>query len=43
VGADAFHVLFAADAEGANVRVVTAYRPDRADWQKDLKTRRSRQ
>src|SRR3972149_1731607 len=26
--ADAFHVLFAADVEGDNVRVVTSYRPD---------------
>jgi hypothetical protein len=25
---DAFHVLFAADMQGDNVRVVTAYRPD---------------
>ena len=41
-GADAFHVLFAADLEGENVRVVTAYRPDAAEWQDDLKTRRSR-
>jgi hypothetical protein len=41
-GEDAFHVLFAADLEGDNVRVVTAYRPDAAEWQDDLKTRRSR-
>ena len=41
-GADAFHVLFAVDVEGDNVRVVTAYRPDPAEWQDDLKTRRSR-
>lgn len=40
--ADAFHVLFAADVEGDNVRVVTAYRPDPAEWQDDLKTRRER-
>ena len=39
---DAFHVLFAADVEGDNVRVVTAYRPDAAEWQDDLKTRRPR-
>ena len=25
---DAFHILFATDVEGDNVRVVTAYRPD---------------
>jgi hypothetical protein len=39
-GPDAFHVLFAVDVEGDNVRVVTAYRPDAAEWQDDLKTRR---
>lgn len=41
-GLDPFHVLFAADVEGDNVRVVTAYRPDVAEWQDDLKTRRPR-
>ena len=35
-----FHVLFAVDVVGDNVRVVTAYRPDPKDWQQDLKTRR---
>lgn len=35
-----FHVLFAADVEGENVRVVTAYRPDLEEWKEDLKTRR---
>jgi hypothetical protein len=40
--ADAFHVLFAADVEGDNVRVVTSYRPDPQEWEPDLKTRRSR-
>ncbi len=39
-GPDAFHVLFAVDVEGDNVRVVTAYRPDVEEWQDDLKTRR---
>lgn len=39
-GSDAFHVLFAADVEGDNVRVVTAYRPDAGEWEDDLKTRR---
>jgi hypothetical protein len=34
------HVLFAVDVEGDNVRVVTAYRPDPRDWERDLKTRR---
>lgn len=39
-GPDAFHVLFAADVEGDNVRVVTAYRPDALEWEADLRTRR---
>ena len=39
----AFHVLFAADVEGNNVRVVTAYRPSEDEWEDDLKTRRSPQ
>jgi hypothetical protein len=39
--ADYFHVLFATDLEANNVRVVTAYRPDREKWDKDLKTRRA--
>jgi hypothetical protein len=37
---EAFHVLFAVDVQGDNVRVVTAYRPDPGEWQADLKTRR---
>jgi len=41
--ADAIHVLFATDVEGNNVRVVTTYRPSRAEWEDDLKTRRIRQ
>jgi Domain of unknown function (DUF4258) len=40
---EVFHVLFAADVEGDNVRVVTAYRPSLDEWQTDLKTRRSPQ
>jgi hypothetical protein len=39
-GSDPFHVLFAADVEGDNVRVVTSYRPDLEEWQADLITRR---
>jgi hypothetical protein len=35
-----FHVLFAADVEGDNVRMVTAYRPDLDEW--ELGTRRGR-
>ncbi len=36
-----FHVLFAADLDGDNVRVVTAYRPSEGEWEDDLKTRRA--
>jgi hypothetical protein len=39
-GSEAFHLLCAADVEGDNVRIVTAYRPDAGEWQADLKTRR---
>ena len=39
---EAIHVLFAADLEANNVRVVTAYRPSPDEWGDDLKTRRSR-
>jgi hypothetical protein len=35
-----FHVLFALDEKGDNVRVVTAYRPTISEWGRDLKTRR---
>ena len=38
---EAFPVLFAADLEGNNVRVVTAYRPRESEWEDDLKTRRT--
>jgi hypothetical protein len=41
LGASSFHVQFAVDVEGDNVRVVTAYRPDADQWESDLKTRRS--
>jgi len=37
-----FHVLFAVDVPGHNVRVVTAYRPNPEEWSTDLKRRRSR-
>ena len=40
-GSDYFHVLFAADVSGANVRVVTAYRPDPTEWDVSLKMRRT--
>jgi len=42
LAASAFHVLFAVDVEGDNVRVVTAYRPDPLEWEPDLRTRRMR-
>ncbi|MBI2435120.1 MAG: DUF4258 domain-containing protein [Candidatus Hydrogenedentes bacterium] len=35
-----FHLLFALDKPGENVRVVTAYRPSLDKWHDDLKTRR---
>ena len=35
-----FHVLFAADVDGDNVRIVTAYRPNPEEWESDLKTRK---
>jgi hypothetical protein len=38
-----FHVLFALDPESANVRIVTAYRPQPEQWMPDLKTRRKGQ
>jgi len=41
VGAETFHALFAADIEGDNVRIVTAYRPDPNEWEPDMRTRRT--
>ncbi len=38
---EAFHVLFAVDLDGDNVRVVTAYRPSGVEWEDDSKTRRA--
>lgn len=35
-----FHILFAVDMAGDNVRIITAYRPNVLDWEEDLKTRR---
>jgi hypothetical protein len=40
LGEEAFHVLFGADIEGQNVRIVTAYYPSLEEWETDLKTRR---
>lgn len=39
----AFHVLFAADIDEQNVRIVTAYYPSLEEWEADLKTRRRSQ
>lgn len=35
-----FHVLFAVDVAGDNVRIVTSYYPDTEEWEEDLRTRR---
>ena len=32
-----FHILFAVDVPGDNVRIVTAYYPDTEEWEEDLK------
>ena len=37
----AFHILFAIDVEGDNVRIITAYSPDPEEWENDFKTRRT--
>ena len=37
-----FHVLFAADVAGDNVRVVTAYLPDASKWDAEFRQRRQR-
>jgi hypothetical protein len=39
-GTGPFHVLVAADVDGDNVRIVTAYRPSADEWETDLKSRR---
>jgi hypothetical protein len=36
----AFHVLFAVDVNGDNVRIVTAYRPNPDEWESDLRSRK---
>ncbi|CAN5882370.1 hypothetical protein BH23GEM7_BH23GEM7_29060 [soil metagenome] len=38
---EVIHILFATDTEGDNVRVITAYRPNPEEWEKDLRTRRT--
>lgn len=37
---EVLHVLFAVDVADANVRVVTAYRPDPAEWDAEFRKRR---
>ncbi len=39
-GQGPFHVLFAADVDGDNVRIVTAYRPNAVEWETGLKSRK---
>jgi hypothetical protein len=36
-----FHLVCAVDVEGDNIRIVTAYRPDSAEWGDDLASRRT--
>jgi hypothetical protein len=38
---EGFHILFATDVEGTNVRIITAYRPSPDEWESDGKTRRT--
>ena len=38
---DIFHILFAVDLEGFNVRIVTAYRPDPEEWEAGFRKRRN--
>jgi hypothetical protein len=42
LAAGKFHIQFATDVEGGNVRIVTTYLLDPDEWEPDLKTRRSR-
>jgi hypothetical protein len=37
---DTFHILFAVDLEGVNVRIVTVYRPNPGEWEEGFRTRR---
>jgi len=41
-GSIIFHVLFAVDLSDNNVRVITAYRPDKTKWSDDMKGRAKR-
>ncbi len=42
IAADSFHVLFATDVDGDNVRVVTAYRPEENEWEPGFRKRKTR-
>jgi hypothetical protein len=35
-----FHILFAVDVAGDNVRILTTYYPDAEEWEEDLRTRK---
>lgn len=37
-----FHILFAVDVPGVNVRVITAYRPRPEEWSHDFKRRKKK-
>jgi len=37
---DIFHILFAVDLEGGNVRIVTAHRPKPEEWTEGFRARR---
>lgn len=39
---EVIHVLIAIDSANDVVTIITAYRPDRDEWEKDLRTRRRR-
>jgi hypothetical protein len=39
---DVIHVLMAIDLANDVVTIITAYRPDREEWERDLRTRRRR-
>lgn len=41
-GDQILHILFAVDLKEMNVRVVTAYRPDPAEWNQDFRIRREK-
>jgi hypothetical protein len=40
--ADVIHILIAIDSASDVVTIITAYRPDREEWERDLRTRRRR-